>query len=237
MTEAMLSLLVPSFLKFGSEGGLISSCFFPYSCLIGLTDPVIQLVFDASRQILYSLSERSNIGAFYLGPGGDAFRTVAYAGHLASSAQRLCPRSPLLETRSFKIISIVTVPRSESRLAHLLAITNTGARLYFTTASRQYGGPTATQPPQATAPQGLDLIHVRLPPSARSLSGEQTRTVMAPSVLNVHASFYADGVTFLANSTREDADSVLCIAPDLAELTRVSLELRRRLLTPDANRD
>ncbi len=68
-----------------------------------------------------------------MGLKGDLLIKVAHNHNIAADAERLCPRGHNWNPQAFKIISIAPITVNESGPVHLLAITNTGLRLYFTT--------------------------------------------------------------------------------------------------------
>lgn len=89
-------------------------------------DPIAAIALDDSRNVLYTLSHKSNIEVIYLGADCDQFIKVAKNAEIAKQAQLLCPTSPLLDSRNFQIVSIHPVLSTESRLIHLVAVTSSG---------------------------------------------------------------------------------------------------------------
>lgn len=133
---------LPSFLKLGSE------------------DPLIEIQIDESRNILYTLSDQSStISVYDLGEKGDAISHVYSHTSIEKQVETFCPRA---KTWHPKIISMYPLTKNESNNVHLVAVTKTGYRLYFTTSG--FG---------SNRPSGLELLHVRVPPQSENLSREQ----------------------------------------------------------------
>jgi nuclear pore complex protein Nup155 len=107
-SQSSLSFLVPSFLSFSEE------------------DPLIQMVVDSSRHILYTRSSKDTITVYDLGSDGLSLSRVAQIGfrdicRLTLSALRTGDRS-LAES----LVGVSVLPRSESSTLHLLAVTSAG---------------------------------------------------------------------------------------------------------------
>ncbi|XP_074610935.1 nuclear pore complex protein Nup155-like [Acropora palmata] len=181
-SSGALSFLVPSFLNATFSG----------------EDPIAQLAVDNTRNILFSRSERGTIQVFDLGFDGNGMTYVASLSqdkitHKAASATRTIDRNHFTP-----VIHIAPVPRNESKTVHLVAITQAGVRLYFTTT-------TARVPLER--PSKLELVHTRLPPGFAPSAASQR-----PS--QVHTAFYRQGILLLASSQAEDIDVLWGISPD-----------------------
>ncbi|KAI1123848.1 Non-repetitive/WGA-negative nucleoporin C-terminal-domain-containing protein [Nemania abortiva] len=122
---------------------------------------IVDLVVDDSRSLLYTLSENSVVRTYYMeGPDkltrviekykNDFLRDIA---HIMSAA------SPLLG-ESMKIVSISPVSATEDNKVHLMALTNTGCRLFMsaTSASSFMLGASAR------VPQSMQLQAIKFPP-------------------------------------------------------------------------
>jgi nuclear pore complex protein Nup155 len=198
-TQSTMSLLIPSFLKFTTE------------------NPIIQLAYDKSRNLLFSLSENSVLQAFYLGKSGTDMMRLGSVSSLGYHAQRLCPRSHLLDPKNIKVISIHTIDEIESKYLHLVAVTSNGIRLYFSTIPhliRTMGRINI----ERVSPSGFELVHVRLPPAPRMLPGEGQRLVTHNILNHVHSTYYSHGAFLLANAISDDIDNLVCIHPDAGEI-------------------
>jgi nuclear pore complex protein Nup155 len=102
----------------------------------------------------------------------------------------------------------MAVPVSESSSVHLVAITNTGVRIYFSTSAPVVDDITRAAP--RLPPRELTPLHVRLPPpqSAQTLrfGVQRTDANVPPSVAEhyeVHTAYYQHGVCLMADSKSE----------------------------------
>ncbi|CAC5400979.1 NUP155 [Mytilus coruscus] len=181
-STSTLSFLVPSFLNFSFSED----------------DPLVQLCIDKSRNILYARTEKGTIQVFDLGQDGKSIGKVtsvplATIVHNASHVARTIERS------NFKpIVHISAISQSESSNIHLVAVTKTGVRLYFTT--NPFGS-------NKGRPSMLTLVHVRLPPGFSA-----TSRVQKPQ--NVHMAYYKKGSLLLVSSQTEDSDLLWTMSPD-----------------------
>ncbi|CAG2238962.1 NUP155 [Mytilus edulis] len=161
-------------------------------------DPLVQLCIDKSRNILYARTEKGTIQVFDLGQDGKSIGKVtsvplATIVHNASHVARTIERS------NFKpIVHISAITQSESSNIHLVAVTKTGVRLYFTT--NPFGS-------NKGRPSMLTLVHVRLPPGFSA-----TSRVQKPQ--NVHMAYYKKGSLLLVSSQTEDSDLLWTMSPD-----------------------
>lgn len=181
-STSTLSFLVPSFLNFSFSED----------------DPLLQLSLDDSRNILYACTEKGTIQVFDLGQDGKSMSKVASIPlnnivHSASLIARTVERS------NFKpIVHISALTKSESGNIHLVAITKTGVRLYFTT--NPFGN-------NKGRPCMLTLVHVRLPPGFSA-----STAVHKPQ--NVHMAYHKKGTLLLVASQSEDTDLLWTVSND-----------------------
>lgn len=177
-----LSFLMPSFLNlaFSEE------------------DPIIQMSIDNSRNILFALTEKGRIEVFDLGDSGTSTSKVTsmtqativqYAVHIVKT----------LDGSNFRpIVSVCAIEASESLHLNLVAVTQTGVRLYFTTGSITN---------VTMRPYTLQLMHVRLPPgyAANAPSHRPSR---------VHMAHYKRGNLLLVTSPGNERDVLWCLSSD-----------------------
>lgn len=118
------------------------------------------------------------------------------------------------------VISLCPLTIDDSPYLHLLAITQSGVRLYFSTTSLQVNhqqtqqqsaqqqSPQQQQPQQQVVnntpvdrmkPHSLYLLHVRLPPGYTS-----NVTVVKPK--SVHSAFYKQGTLLMVSTPQQDQD-------------------------------
>lgn len=173
-------------------------------------DPIVQIEIDESRHILYSRSEKGSIQVFDLGVDGTQMNKVAFMSPSnilddAVKHARVGDRSALKA-----IIHISMISQSESTNVHLVAITQTGVRLYFTTTS-------VIQPGADPRPYTLALMHVRFPPG-HSVGGSP----LQPD--HVHKAHYSNGTLVLA-SPKGDNDLLWVMSNDAFPSQQRLLEL------------
>ncbi|CAH1772348.1 unnamed protein product [Owenia fusiformis] len=172
-SKGALSYIIPQFLNFSFSD----------------EDPVVQISVDNSRNILYTRSEKGTIMLYDLGADGKGMNRVA--GLAQNSISHLAALTARTDRSNFKqIVHIAALSQSESRNIHLVAVTQTGVRLYFTTNPFGQGN---------NRPYMLQMVHVRHPPGF-SASGAPMR----PS--NVHMAHYDRGMLVLACAQNEEGN-------------------------------
>ncbi|KAJ0180486.1 hypothetical protein K1T71_003890 [Dendrolimus kikuchii] len=171
-------------------------------------DPIVKIEIDNSRHILYALSEKGCIEVYDLGKDGEGLSRVVRLtqGKIVSSAVDIVKT---LEPNNFKpVVAISAVEESESEHLNLVAVTQTGARLYFSAGS---GDVNQSGP---LRPQYLTLLHVRLPPGFTPNS-----SVLKPK--QVHSAVYENGTLVMVCSSGGggEAETLWCLSrvlPDAA---------------------
>lgn len=177
-----LSFLMPSFLNlaFGEE------------------DPIIQISIDNSRNILFTLSEKSCITVFDLGESGTSTSKVTSMTQ-ATVVQYAVGIVKTLDGSNFRpLVSVCAIEADESPHLNLVAVTQTGVRLYFTAGSITN---------VTYRPYTLQLVHVRLPPgfAANAPSSRPTK---------VHMAHYKQGNLLLVTAPGSDRDVLWCLSSD-----------------------
>ncbi|KAL0409019.1 UNVERIFIED_CONTAM: Nuclear pore complex protein [Sesamum radiatum] len=107
----------------------------------GAVDPIVEMVVDSERHVLYARTEEMKIQVFSLGPNGDGplkkvaeernlitLRESSYGGR-QQAGSRAPPRSP-----KSSIVCISPLSTLESKWLHLVAILSDGRRMYLSTA-------------------------------------------------------------------------------------------------------
>ncbi|KAJ6646130.1 Nuclear pore complex protein [Pseudolycoriella hygida] len=142
-------------------------------------DAIVKIVVDDSRHLLYTLSERGAIEAWDLGTTSDTTRRLFRISQndIAYYARNILTDCPNL---------------------HMLAVTQHGVRLYFSTIPlvQQQN---SNQPNEAAKPQGLYLLHVRLPPGYTP-----NATIGKPKL--IHAAFHSNGTLLMVSTPQQDQD-------------------------------
>ncbi|KAF8587314.1 nucleoporin [Ramaria rubella] len=190
-----------------------------------LTDRIVSIVVDDDRHYLYTLTQRPHIAMFFLGASGDTLTLKTTLRNVYADANRIAPSD------NFSIVGLHVIrkharPNDSNDQPQLMAVTSTGARLYFSKHRYMIG----------MDPDSLQLVHVRLAPhnlrhppadpaSYRSSGYLPTATptnVAAFQVSRIEGSCYASGITLARQSPGDDpekSDYVVCISPDLATVS------------------
>ncbi|OMJ19767.1 putative nucleoporin [Smittium culicis] len=176
LTSSLISIFIPTLFSFKND------------------DHVLSFAVDNERGILYTLSRNSIIEVISLGKDGTKFDRIIQHKNIYSEALIMSPAFDSLGKNSFEIVSINVVPVAESNTVHLVAISNTGSRLYFSTYKRV----TRIYSNEKSSPETLELIHVR---KANTRQNES---------LSVHNGLYLNYATILANVKNDDYDEMVC---------------------------
>ncbi|KAL2176873.1 Non-repetitive/WGA-negative nucleoporin C-terminal-domain-containing protein [Thermothelomyces heterothallicus CBS 202.75] len=185
---------------------------------------LIALVVDDTRNLLYSLSNRSTIRTYHMETPEKLTKVIEKDktsclrdfAHMADS-------SPLFTDRT-NIVSLSPIPATEASKLHLMALTDTGCRLFFSaTSSASYtiGGSTSL------APQSMQLQFVKFPPKEpgarpRTVPGQsnegqldKTSRALDPSALGVR---FAPGYFFDVVRKHSSSDILFVSAPDTGKI-------------------
>ena len=122
-------------------------------------DPLSQLVLDKKRKILWTASEKGSLSVYDLGTDGQGVNKVSSMSisQIVTAASRAAPQ---IDKGNFSpIVTTSVVDLGTSRLIHLVALTASGIRLYFTAGS-------------SLRPTTIQLAHIRLPPGFTSSTVE-----------------------------------------------------------------
>ncbi|KAG8179998.1 hypothetical protein JTE90_020953 [Oedothorax gibbosus] len=180
-SSSSLSFLVPSFLNLA----------------FSVDDAVLQIAIDDTRHILYARLEKGSIQVFDLGRDGKQMSKV-HVLHQYAIVNQASDIARTIDRKNFlPVVHISPIDAKESKSVHLVAITQSGVRLYFTT-NGGFGD---------NRPYTLSLLHVRLPPGFAA-----NAAVARP--LNVHMAYYKKGLTLLSSSQTEDNDVVFSTSND-----------------------
>ncbi|RCI05673.1 hypothetical protein CU098_001235, partial [Rhizopus stolonifer] len=167
--------------------------------LIGLDrhPRVKSIAVDNERQVLYLLCEKSVIEVVYLGDATDNYKPIFMHKNIVENAMQICRQQVRSATeRDFQIESIHVISKKESKRIHLMAITITGYRLYFT----HYQDGFRTMMNVVERPSTLELGHIRMPPLERL-----DVTQMAPTFSK---SYYDCGICVSVKAKDDMSDSL-----------------------------
>lgn len=123
---------------------------------------LVDIVVDDTRNLLYSLSSKSTIRTYHM-EASEKLREVIAKDKtqcLREISHMVNERSPLLDER-VTIVSISPISAREASKLHLMALTNTGCRLFLSaTSSASYMVNTSSN----LAPQSMQVQFVKFPP-------------------------------------------------------------------------
>ncbi|XP_030496960.2 nuclear pore complex protein NUP155 [Cannabis sativa] len=218
-------------------GSVISRWVVPNVFKFGAVDPIVEMVVDNERSMLYARTEEMKLQVFILGSNGDgALKKVAeernvisqrdtHYGGRQSSGQRAPNRSA-----KPSIVSISPLTTVESKGLHLVAVLSDGRRIYLTTSlsSGNLGGFNMNH----HKPTCLKVVTTRPSPplgvssglafGALSLSSRPQNEDLS---LKVETSYYSAGTLVLSDSSPPTMSSLLVVSRDSSAQTSVSTTL------------
>ncbi|KAH9824489.1 Non-repetitive/WGA-negative nucleoporin C-terminal [Teratosphaeria destructans] len=126
---------------------------------------LVEIVIDDTRDILYTLSNRDELKIWTVKKKNDQVE-LAISRPLSSLLQttgHFTGRTDLLYGPHVRIEKISAIPATEASKLCLMAVTNTGVRLYIS-ATRGYGNAIDSE----NAPTSVQILHIRFPPKGAS---------------------------------------------------------------------
>lgn len=128
------------------------------------SEHITEIVIDDSRSLLYSLSNKSTVRTYHMEPPNKLTEVIEKTkeNFLRDIAHVLSVVSPLLNER-LDIVSISPISADEDFKVHLMALTNTGCRLFMSaTSAASYMLNSSNK-----APQSMQLQSIKFPPPDR----------------------------------------------------------------------
>lgn len=190
-SQGLISYMVPGFLKIFSE-----------------VDPVTKIVVDDSRQLLYVLTENGAIEAWDIGSDSNQMRRLSRVSQndIAHTASNILKT---VEAPVFKpVTALCALTNDDCPNLHLLAISHSGVRFYFSTTSQTLVQNQMQQfQTEQGRPSGLYLMHVRLPPGYTP-----NTTVGKPK--QVHTALYKDGSLLMVSTPAQDQDLLFSLSSE-----------------------
>lgn len=196
---------------------------------------VKQMVVDDTRSLLYTLSSDSTIRVFHIKTDGSLILAItrlaadiySSVGHLISANETLNPKT--------KLVAISAIPSYESTKYHLVAITETGYRIYMS-ATTSYGWSSIGS---TGAPTTMQASHVKTPPldndggtpshsvpsSTQMVSYQTSANVQAPtkSLATTRLAFRVSPgyfFCFVVRDNQPQVDTLFMSSPDPGRLAR-----------------
>ncbi|KAJ3262349.1 hypothetical protein HK103_002790 [Boothiomyces macroporosus] len=158
-----------------------------------MLDPIKLIAFDNDRNALYTVTKNNYIELIYLGPDGKGFTRIAKYKDLNNDLNKI-------NAFDDQIIALYPVSPMESRSLHMVVITSSGVRAYFSTNDYSYA---TTTNPKFIEPKTLKCLFA-IPPS--NIAGAVNQRI------KVHQGYYSNGIT-ITSQALEDIDRILMSAP------------------------
>lgn len=187
-SQGMLSYVLPGFLKGFSE------------------DPITKIAIDNARSLLYVLTEKGSIEAWDINDNS-ARRITKFSQNDVTNAA--ITHIKTVDSSIFKpVVDICVLSPEEHPTMYLIAVTQSGVRLYFGGFTGTYQ-PTmdAQQQQQSVKIQNLCLQHVRLPAG-------YTPNATCGKPKNVHTSFYNSGTMLMVSTPQQDQDMLWSLSSE-----------------------
>ncbi|XP_044489198.1 nuclear pore complex protein NUP155 [Mangifera indica] len=221
-------------------GNVISRWIVPNLFKFGAVDPIVEMVFDNERQILYARTEEMKLQVFVPGPNGEGpLKKVAEERNLFNQRDTHYggrqPTVPRASNRSTKpsIVCISPLSTLESKWLHLVAVLSDGRRMYLSTSPTSgnggsVGGLRGFNNHQHR-PSCLKVVTTRPSPpvgvggglgyGAISLPGRNQSEDLS---LKVEAAYYSAGTLILSDSSPPTMSSLLMVSKDASSQSSLS---------------
>lgn len=154
------------------------------SGLWGAKDPehLVDIVIDDSRKLVYTLSSKSTIRTYHMEAPDRLTKVIEKEKvHCLRDITHMVTQTKLLTDR-IKIVSISPISKQEASKLHLMALTDTGCRLFFSATSASsflYGSQSNV------APQSMQVQFIKFPPNPNSRRPGQFSNMGMPNEITV----------------------------------------------------
>lgn len=220
----------------------------------GAVDPIVEMVFDNERQILYARTEDMKLQVYTLGSNGDGqLKKVAeeknlvnlrdgHYGGRASSGQRSANRAG-----KPSIVCISPLSTLESKSLHLVAILSDGRRMYLSTSHTNGGSGSVVGlggfSTKSNKPSCLKVVTTRPSPplgisaglsfGAISLAARPQNEDLSPKI---ETAYYSAGTLVLSDSSPQTS-SLLIVSTDSSSQSSLTSTLSSSLRSAKALRE
>ncbi|KAK8144566.1 hypothetical protein G3M48_005621 [Beauveria asiatica] len=197
----------------------------------GTKDPehVVDIVIDDSRSLLYTLSSKSTIRTYHMEAPDRLHKVIEKEKvHCLRDIAHMITQSKLLTDR-MRIVSISPISKQEASKIHLMAMTDTGCRIFFSATSASsyiYGSQ------NNMVPQSMQVQFIKFPPSPFSRRSAQLAQPAAAGAENTielgstmlvpsrQSARFAPGVfiDFVGKEDNANADTIFISAPESARI-------------------
>lgn len=189
---------------------------------------IVDIVIDDSRKLLYTLSNTSTIRTYHM-EGADRLNKVIekHKVHCLRDIAHMISQSKLLTDR-MRIVSISPISREEAGKLHLMAMTDTGCRIFFSATSASsyiYGSQ------NDMVPQSMQVQYIKFPPTpnnrrpAAQPGTEQSIELNSPVLIpSRQGARFPPGIfiDFVGKEDDANADTLFLSCPESARIKNVN---------------
>lgn len=213
-------------------GSLVRRWVLPNVFKFGTVDPIVEMVIDNERYILYARTEEMKLQVFDLGANGDGpFKKIAEERNLIDQRDaHYARRSSGPRPAKSSIVCVAPLSTMESKWLHLVTVLSDGRRMYLSTTrsggnNSSVGGLTGLSS-NHQRPCCLKVVTTRpspplgvgggLPFGAVSVTGRSQTEDLA---LKIETAYYSAGTLVLSDSSRPTMSSLLIVHRDSSALS------------------
>ncbi|KAK9740638.1 hypothetical protein RND81_03G050200 [Saponaria officinalis] len=208
-------------------GSAISRWVLPNVFRFGAVDPVIEMVFDNERHILYARTEAMKLQVFELGQNGGVLKKVAEEKNFINLKDpNIGSRQPTGRrtggSSKPSVVCISPISSLESKWLQLVAVLSDGRRMYFTTGDVGVDG-------RPQKPNCLRVVSIRPSPPLGVTgalgygSGPLVGHTQSDDFsLKVETAYYSAGTLVLSDSSPPTASSLIIVSKDYTAQTSPS---------------
>ncbi|KAK9130246.1 hypothetical protein Sjap_010733 [Stephania japonica] len=210
--------------------GLVFRWVVPNVFRFGTVDPIVEMIVDNERHILYARTEEMKVQVFDLrASGGGSLKKVAEARNIINQRDsQYGGRQPTgsraaSQTGKISIVSMTPLSTVESKWLHLVAILSDGRRMYLSTSSSggnngSLGGFGRLNHPHQR-PCCIKVVTTRPPPPLSVGAGVNFGSLAGRSQsedlsLKVETAYYSSGTAVFSDSSPPTMSSLLIVNRD-----------------------
>ncbi|RKP16895.1 nucleoporin-domain-containing protein, partial [Rozella allomycis CSF55] len=170
----------------------------------GSIDALMSVVVDDTRNMVYTLSEKSNVSVYYMGLDGRDFKhleTIDFSFMVYQGKMMVGRNGSVFEGENLQVIGVHGIKRSESERVNFFVCLSNGIRMYFGVDNNMQ----------------VKMIHVRIGNEFR-----MNNLMVSPVLRNsYHLSFYSEGCFLAASGSGiESEDLMWMVCPNSNLLSR-----------------
>ena len=188
---------------------------------------LVDIVIDNSRNLVYTLSSRSTIRTYHMESPDRLTKVIEKEKlHCLRDIAHMITQSMLLNDRT-SIVSISPISKQEASKLHLMALTNTGCRLFLSatnTSSIFYN------PQSNLAPQSMQVQFIKFPPSE---GGRPTGYASGENVVDLESRMLTPShvgkrfppgyfLDFVTKGSNANEDALFVAGPEAARIKNTS---------------